>query len=314
MIILQGECASINGNRFNNVGTPFATTCNCIFLLNKSMTKCVLAHLDEGCDKKQLIDIFKLFTKLELQTEGVQLYIIGGYLDEKAKSVSVTNKILSLISSEKKFKNFIVNLRLLFTSHLNTNYKMVKDEEKDDNELKVSIPVHQNIGYSLESKKFYIFTIKSKYIPYYDLRGAIIFKDDKKTNIRIIYDSSNKKDILNGAKIDSFKWKCPDWVHNVLSYNLSDDKILKYFSTSPYAEHKEFAKDSKNLFKYISQNDPKEIFKNNKPIYLEKGIILKKKKKKKNKNKDQDAMNGHNDNNNNQENDNNYMDEEKSSK
>ena len=56
----------------------------------------------------------------------------------------------------------------------------------------------------------------------------------KKTNVGIIYDLLNEKDISNGAKIDSFKLKWPDCVNNVLSNNLSDDKILKYFSTSPY--------------------------------------------------------------------------------
>ena len=49
-------------------------------------------------------------------------------------------------------------------------------------------------------------------------------------------------------------------MNNILSYNLS-------------AEHKQFAKDSKELFKFVAYNKPKNIFKNGK-IIIKKGIIL----------------------------------------
>eukprot|EP01084_Bolivina_argentea_P068327 124382_1 len=285
LIILQGECGSINLTKFECIATPFATTCNIAFMTNINETKIMCSHLDEGVDKKQLINVFKLFDKTELQKEGINLYLIGGYLDEKQKSIKVTDKLFTLICNDKKFKNYNINLRLLITSKLNTDYKMIQDEENKSENKKVAIPKYQNVSYNLRTKTFSCFDIKSKNIPYNTLRGAVMFDSSNKNSIRVIYNCCNKKDILNGPKVDAFKWKCPDWIYNVLSYNLSDAKILKFFSTSPYAEHEEFAKDSKALFQFVAYKKAKDVFNGNKPLYMKCGIILNKNKvKKKNDN------------------------------
>eukprot|EP01083_Nonionella_stella_P018989 52820_1 len=274
LIILQGECASINMKQFDCLGTPFATTCNILFILNKGGTKIACAHLDGGLKKKQLVQVFDLFDKTELHQEGVHAYIIGGYLDEKDNSMEVTDTILRLICKERAFKNYNIHLSLLYTAQLNTNYKMIKDEKQKDGKLmKVALPKYQNVAYNLKQQAFICFDIKAQNIPYNTLRSAVGFDKSKKVKIRIVYDCCNAKDVKNGPKIERFDWMCPDWIRNVIAYQMSDDKILQYFSTSPYAEHDEFAKDSMALFKFLANNSGKQVF-NGKPVYLKCGVIL----------------------------------------
>lgn len=49
---------------------------------------------------------------------------------------------------------------------------------------------------------------------------------------------------------------------------------MKFFSTSPFAEHDDFAKNSKELFKFVAYKDPKQIFKDEKSILLPTGVTL----------------------------------------
>ena len=89
LIILQSECGSIESDRFECIGSPFATTCNIVFFINKQCTKAACAHFDEAVDTNQLDEVLNLFKKHELENEGIDLYLIGGYLDEKSTSIKV---------------------------------------------------------------------------------------------------------------------------------------------------------------------------------------------------------------------------------
>merc|ERR1719242_1342570 len=44
-------------------------------------------------------------------------------------------------------------------------------------------------------------------------------------------------------------------------------------STSPNAEHSEFAKDLRAIFDYVLENQPKDVFKNGNAIYVKTGIM-----------------------------------------
>ena len=269
LIILQGECASINGTRFHCIGTPFATTCHIAFFMNKSRSIVVCCHLDEGVNTTQIKRILSLFTSDILKKQGIELYLIGGYLDEKGTSIKVTEQLLSLISSKK----CNVNLCLLFTGSLNTEYKTVSIDKSKS--TKVAIPKYQSIGYNLKENVFVsLKSISGSNIPHYTLRSAVIFDVLRNPKLRVIYDCCNQRYVENGLTIEAFKWRCPNWIVNVLRNDIGDERLLQIFSTSPYAEHGEFAQDSRNLFRFVHQNEPKNVFKKGKAIYFRNGIEL----------------------------------------
>ena len=187
--------------------------------MNKKQTKAACAHFDESVNKLQLMDLLKLFNKTELQTEGINLYLIGGYFDERSTSIEVTNKIFECLS---KFDKYNIAVRLLLTGKLNSTHKMIKD-------IKVAIPKYQNVAYDLRKGRFIVFDIKGTNIPYYTLRSAAIFDaSSSSSSLRLIYDCCNQKHIKNGPAVQVFKWKCPNWVRQALKIqNLSEERILQ---------------------------------------------------------------------------------------
>ena len=267
LVILQGECGSINGTRFDCIGTLFATTCHIAFFMDKSRSTVVCAHLDEGLNVDQIQCILSLF-----DAKSIDLYLIGGYLDEKRTSIKVTDKLLYLLSTEKQFKDYNVNLCLLFTASLNTQYTFVPNSKGMS--VEVPIPKYQSIGYNLKENRFVsLEAVSGQNVPHYTLRSAVLFDLSNHHGLRVVYDCNDERYIERGPTIDAFKWKRPYWVRNILQSKMGDHELLQMFSTSPYAEHDGFAQDSRALFQYILQNEPKDVFAKGKPIHFQSGII-----------------------------------------
>ena len=270
LIILQGECASINGSRFKCIGTPFATTCHIAFFMDKSRSIVVCAHLDEEVNAKQMKSIFSLFDSDILSKDGIDLFLIGGYMDEEETSLKVTTELLSLICCNEQFETFNVNLCLLFTEELNTQYTVYLDDE--GTEIEMAIPKYQSIGYDLKKKSFIsLDMISGQNIPHHTLRNALTFDPADQNGLRVIYDCSKKECIENGAIIEPFTWECPEDLEEQLE--LDDDDLVEMCSTSPFAEHDGFGRSIRAVFEFVLKNQPKDVFENGKAIHFESGII-----------------------------------------
>merc|ERR1719295_164395 len=167
--------------------------------------------------------------------------------------------------------NYNVNLCLLFTGSLNTVHTFIPSD--NGSEIEVPIPKYQSIGFDVKQNRFVSLEVISgkQNVPHYILRSAVMFDPADSKRLRVVYNGNDEEFIKNGVTIDEFEWKCPEGLHQCL--HLEDAELLEMGSTSPNAEHSGFVNDLRAIFDFVLENQPKDVFKDGKAVYVEDGIM-----------------------------------------
>ena len=138
----------------------------------------------------------------------------------------------------------VFNLRLCVNTELNT---VVRNG--------ISYPIIYGLGYEIKTKRVFMCNKFLNKGPEMSVRNARHFSSEGNLDI---YDSINYR-----VKIGPFNYSVYDYIPQCV--NLSNETLLKYFSTSPKQEPEHFAQNLKQTFKFMTEH-PKPLvtyFKNN---------------------------------------------------
>jgi len=237
------------------------------------------------------------FTEKELKSGDIGMYLVGGYLDEKRTSNEVSQSILKqLIESNETEQR--IELKLLFSGELNTDYKHVNDNphKNSDNSnskklTQVPIPKIQCCAMTLSQTEkllpFGFTHITGEDIPHYTLRSAILYSKKELLLNTLLNVNDKLLDESYSLCLDPFDFECPNWLKDDLFYkkilNCDDSFWLTNFSTSPYAEHPDFVRQIKQLFAFLRTTSSTQAFKINSStqssvIRFQNGVMLSAKK------------------------------------
>lgn len=244
LYISQGEFGVVPGtdSKIKIIGSDSATTCHIVIIRHPAGTVAV-AHFDGSKNEVAAINaMVEKITNIERGSDGLQLYVVGGYMPEKgSKEASkkeaehLSLKILAMLISHK----CLFKVSLWCTCRLNTMEGSSGPQ-----------PIVYGVGVEVLTGSIFPACFKS-HEPNLPLRSASRWiSGDKK--LYDIYDH------LSGTiSIDPFYYSGMDWFNVYLQ--LPDDLLLRNFSTSPKVEPPEFCQDLRKVFKiFVDHPNPQE--------------------------------------------------------
>lgn len=252
LYVSQREYATIDRStdHINTIGSDEATTCHVIVLHFQGTGIVSLGHIDGskvGFGVKGMLNEMKAaFCKGSvdecIQYPSVDLYMAGGFCDNKRTSQSNTMKLLQFFMKQE----INIHIQLACVSELN-------DVVREGNHW----PVVYGVGVSFARNSCFGPGVLGIYpasfpkenesvIPQITLRGARLVMDK---TMRSLYDGKKKQ-----MTIGPYDW-FGDFVKNDDdTRDLTDGEIRRAFSTSPLVEKPEFSQTIKEQYTYLADN------------------------------------------------------------
>eukprot|EP00088_Acartia_fossae_P059151 TRINITY_DN6992_c0_g1_i13.p1 TRINITY_DN6992_c0_g1~~TRINITY_DN6992_c0_g1_i13.p1 ORF type:complete len:351 (-),score=50.86 TRINITY_DN6992_c0_g1_i13:390-1409(-) len=232
-----------NDEKIEIIGSEDATTCHIIILKEHSTSTWGVIHIDTERENQLKKMMTTLIADRNLGTGdqlGCDVYIIGGYNDERSTSAGITNVIMKYMISES---DITFDLKIVCAGDINTK-TMSRPRRLD-----YPAPIHY--GAAVNARTGQVFPAKfDVHGPDKDIRGLKHF-------LSLIYSSKTGK-----VTIPAFEYDVISSAH--LWLEQSDEFILEHMSTSPKVEPEHFCNDMRNTFKrMITDPEPlKTVFKN----------------------------------------------------
>ena len=243
LYVTEGEWATLDErNHLQIVGSDEATTCYILVLVNSKNGMVSLAHLNGWKTQEMIESMLNSFGLVE----KLDLYIIGGFIDEKDVSQPNALDILSTLCAT----SIEINVKGCCIYSTNTVLKN-----------NVTFPKYYGLAYDFATNSVYPANFFDKGINS-ALRSCRMFSSHN-TEIageRCCFDKTTNQLILH-----PIKYEVPDFLP--LALQLSDSQIRHYFSTSPKQEREGFAHHIKNCFQFLRDNPVwQNVFPNEQPI------------------------------------------------
>lgn len=257
LYINQKEYATLHKGDSNIkvFGSDDATTCHILFLVNQNEGILSVSHIDSANDKESLSSmVIDVLGSSQTNSSSLDLYIIGGYDDEKNMSTTLTLKLLEF------FHKLLVHfeLKMMCVGTINTHHREG-----------INWPIVYGVAASFQTE-FEIspasFSLNVRG-PHIALRSARLFCDKEHLyRYQLWFNLLNKKkqwvNIINYYRvynskdgvfvIEPFNYRCPHYVSQLL--HKSDDYIRDNFSTSPAVEPPHFSQEIKQVFQFVTQH------------------------------------------------------------
>jgi len=250
LVVLQGEMASALPGQADALASPFATTCHIVILRSPKSGRCAVAHFDNAqTASRDVAGLLALFEDDERE-QGLEGHVVGGYDDERGTSAQLSKALCPALERAG------VCIRLLFTGAANTS--------ADQRPGRPRLPVVQSAGVELASGEVFPFEAASPELaertPMYTLRSIRFLSGGQ--GEAVIHDARRAPE-EGVITLEPFEWHRPQWVAQVAGLPQGaevDQMILENLSTSPAAEHKDFAADMRRSAAYASKNRPGDVF------------------------------------------------------
>jgi len=122
LYVNQKEYATVfkGDTNVNIFGSDDATTCHILVLVNQSEGILCIGHIDSVNDKESLSSmVIDVLGSGESNSSGVDLYIIGGYEDEKNRSTTLTVELLRFFHQLPVH----IELKMMCVGTVNTHHR-----------------------------------------------------------------------------------------------------------------------------------------------------------------------------------------------
>lgn len=252
LYVHQRELATIscevNSQNFKYVCSDDATTCHIVVLKEKNSKVLSLAHFDgeNTNDGLNLMfsEMFELMSILGCNNGNFDLYLVGGFIDEKCYSEKLFESLLLYCTTSP----YMINLQIAYCYSLNN---VLKDGRN-------AVDVY-GIALDIQSGTFFIATCSS--------RGPdCLLREARMSSVETfspVYDY--KKELVY---IKPFTFKKQKYTKELLA--LDDKTYLRCCSTSPHCEPEHFVQRSKKvlLFREKWNSLIEDIFCNERREYV----------------------------------------------
>lgn len=275
LYVMQGETAIVSprDDTIQIVMTDDTTTCitGIIRHCNSGVTS--LTHFDRPLDDNLLVESLEAaLTRMICLGNGgdsksaeaerdesdakFDLYLIGGYCDEKRISEDLAIYLLKTFNSLAS--RFTINLVCAFTGELNT--RSITISTGMIGEATIPAPVVYGSAINLQTGAVVSALLNRRNgngIPLFDIRRASVsFGNAKK--YWDVYDPERKLLVVHPVYFDI--QRSPQTLHYFnFAIKLKDQDILKKFSTSPYVEPPHFVSDIRGVFKFFLDHHNRNI-------------------------------------------------------
>jgi len=235
LYVNQKEYATLykGDSNINIFGSDDATTCHILVLVNEDEGILCIGHIDSAKDKESLSSmVIDALGSSQNDSSNLDLYIIGGYDDEKNMSTSLTLKLLEF------FHKLLVRfeLKMMCVGTINTHHR-----EGINWPIVYGVAATYQTDFEISPASFGL-NVRG---PQIALRSARLFCDKE-----ILYRAYNSKDGV--FVIEPFTYRYPHHISQFLQK--SDDYIRNNFSTSPAVEPPHFSKEMKQVFRFVTQH------------------------------------------------------------
>eukprot|EP01083_Nonionella_stella_P197785 726861_1 len=251
LIVQQSEVATVRKeDGFQFVGSESATTCHLLFATERTTSQSpltVVAHCDRVSSASAHVETISELFRGSGQESEVDLSIIGGYADEGQTSEKLTEALFdALIKSDITF-----HLKLFYSGERNTSI-----------ENGVAVPKVQDAVFSFSDSMIYKCHFQEPCGPARAIRGLCCSPD-----LHVLFRSPHLS-VARGQpiiEIGPFEYEYEDFRHQVA--NAPDELILKFMSTSPFAEKSCFAHVTRSTALFVIQHpDWKQVFPEASPL------------------------------------------------
>jgi protein N-terminal asparagine amidohydrolase len=248
LYVAQREFATCNVKQFDYIGSGSATTCNILLFRDPLSGKTSCGHLD-GCEtqvggeKCSVTRMINTFTQTE-QEYGLDVHLVGGYIDEKKQSLGISLSILEvLLNHSTKF-----NLETVCILTANTTNDQIGKFYK---------PIIRGVAMATLTGKL----VNAEFLdkgPDFALRGTCGFTGGDE--LREIFDIEK-----NMIKIEPCLYESIGHAPTLITFG--DEKLLLNTSSSPLVEDENFTTEMRNVLKFMIENPNAKKFFNGKTRY-----------------------------------------------
>ncbi|XP_074601343.1 N-terminal amidohydrolase 1 [Brevipalpus obovatus] len=253
LYVLQREFALVNPSDpyVNILGTDAATTCNMVVLRHPETGMTACGHFDgsgtEDCIREMIRKVHNSGTSIDIHS-GLELHMIGGFIDANGYSKDLCQKILC------SFHRQAISIHLITACICEVNNTVRGG---------VNLPIVRGIAVYVKTGEIFpaSFVDKGPDVP---LRSSRLLTSGSPGMLEI-YDSYN-----GFMKIGPFNYQPVRGIDLWLAGG--DDLILKHLSTSPEAEDANFVNETRRTLTFIRDNPFPSItvFPEEKPRYYAK--------------------------------------------
>ena len=231
LYVLQGEAAIVNLDScsIEFLGSGEATTCHIVAF--KDSNHASITHLDDGVKSVECVS--KILCQFGSE---VDIFIIGGFTDERNISLEITNKLFECFHNHEK----TINVRLWCTVDQNTLTETVP-----------ASPICCSAALDLKSGEFFHTEFGHQQRgPELPLRSTLYSHLEE---VHFIFSTERDRIV-----IPYFEFvEDPSFLRLV---NLPDSIILEHCSTSPHCEPTHFGNDVRERFLFTALQNSKKVF------------------------------------------------------